>query len=304
MTSKALLSPADVWSEKIYSNGWTRSHFGNTEDVLEKATGKRLGSIGIASSQDVAKAAAIAREAQKAWASVPGPKRGDVLREFARLALVHADEIADQIVRETGSIRAKALWEVQVSAREVLEAATLGSQPQGVLVATAEAGRQSIARRIPVGVIGIITPWNSPFILGSRAIGPALAMGNAVILKPDVQTPIAGGVTFARLFEEAGLPVGLFHVIPGGADTGAALVSEPLVEDWLKDVSLGALVNKRGTTWRGLDDAMKAAAETKSGAVALMIHKPSVIKRPVLVVNGRVKSLGFVADQYAALFAA
>ncbi|WP_071334683.1 arsenate reductase [Burkholderia contaminans] len=81
-------------------------------------------------------------------------------------------------------------------------------------------------------------------------------------------------------------------------------VSAPLVEDWLKDVSLDALVNKRGSTWRGLDDAMKAAAETKAGAVALMIHKPSVIKRPVLVINGRVKSLGFVADQYAALFAA
>ncbi len=86
-----------------------------------------------------------------------------------------------------------------MAAREFLEAAALGSQPQGILTADLEAGRQSIARRIPVGVIGIITPWNSPFILDARAIGPALAMGNAVILKPDVQTPVAGGVTFARL---------------------------------------------------------------------------------------------------------
>ncbi len=87
-------------------------------------------------------------------------------------------------------------------------------------------------------------------------------------------------------------------------DFKKAGVSAPLVEDWLKDVSLDALLNRRGTTWRALSDDMKAAAETPAGAVALMIHKPSVIKRPVLVVNGRVKSLGFAADQYAALFAA
>ncbi|AIO67196.1 arsenate reductase [Burkholderia sp. ABCPW 14] len=87
-------------------------------------------------------------------------------------------------------------------------------------------------------------------------------------------------------------------------DFKKAGVSAPLVEDWLKDVSLDALLNRRGTTWRGLADDMKAAAETPAGAIALMIHKPSVIKRPVLVVNGRVKSLGFAADQYTALFAA
>jgi benzaldehyde dehydrogenase (NAD) len=144
--------------------------------------------------------------------------------------LAHAQEIAGQIVRETGSIRAKAQWEVQMSAREFLEAAALASEPHGVLNATLEEGQQSIARRTPLGVIGIITPWNSPLILGSRAIGAALAMGNAVILKPDVQTPIAGGVVFARLLEKAGLPTGLFHVLPGAAETGAALVKEPLLD--------------------------------------------------------------------------
>ncbi|WP_179405252.1 ArsC family reductase [Burkholderia guangdongensis] len=87
-------------------------------------------------------------------------------------------------------------------------------------------------------------------------------------------------------------------------DFKKAGVSAPLIEDWLKDVTLDALLNRRGTTWRGLPDDMKAAAETQAGAIALMSHKPSVIKRPVLVVNGRVKSLGFAADQYAALFAA
>jgi len=229
MTRETLLAPIETWNAKIYSHGWRTSGLG-TADVIEKATGAKLGETGVASAEDVTAAAAAAREAQRSWARLTGPQRGDVLREFSRLTLVHGDEIAEALIRETGSIRAKAQWEVQITAREFLEAAGLGSEPQGVLTASLEAERRSLARRVPVGVIGIITPWNSPLILGARAIGPALAMGNAVLLKPDVQTPIIGGVVFALLLERAGLPAGLFHVLPGAAETGAALVKEPLVD--------------------------------------------------------------------------
>jgi len=86
-------------------------------------------------------------------------------------------------------------------------------------------------------------------------------------------------------------------------DFKKAGVSDALVQDWLKDVSLDQLINKRGTTWRGLSDVHKAEADTTAGAIALMIHKPSIIKRPVLAVNGRVKTLGFSAEQYETLFA-
>src|ERR1700730_5578097 len=212
MTTKTLLTPTEVWSEKIYSNGWKKPGLG-TADVIEKATGAKLGEIGVASAADVSAAAAPGRQGQEEWAKLPGPKRGDVLREFSRLLLVHAGEIADQLVRETGSIRAKAQWEIDMTVRAFQEAAALATQPQGLLTGTFEAGRQSIARRIPVGVIGIITPWTSPLIRGARAVAPALAMGNAVILKPDLQTPIIGGVAFARLLGEAGLANGPLHVL-------------------------------------------------------------------------------------------
>src|SRR6202158_2822627 len=225
MTIESLLTPAEMWNAKIYSGSWKKPGAG-TAVVIEKATGAKLGEIGIASAEDVAAATAAARGAQKEWARLTGPRRGDVLREVSRLLLAHSQEIADQLVRETGSIRAKAQWEVQITAREFLEAAALASQPRGILTATLEAGFQSIARRIPLGVIAIITPWNSPMILAARAIGPALAMGNAVILKPDTKTPIAGGVVFARLLEQAGLPNGLFYVLPGGPETGTGLVKE------------------------------------------------------------------------------
>src|ERR1700730_9222535 len=265
VTTDTWLTPTEVWSAKIYSNGWKKPGLG-TADVTEKATGAKLGEVGIGSPEDVA-AAVTARQAQKSWAKVPGPKRGDVLREFSRLLLAHSDEIADQIVRETGSIRAKAQWEVQMTAREFLEAAALGSQPQGVLTADLEAGRKSIVRRIPVGVVGIIKPWNPPFILGARMIGPALAMGNAVILKPDVQTPVAGGVTFAWLLEAAGLPNGLFHVLPGGPETGAALVKELLVD----------MISFNGSTRAGRQAGSIAGAQLNRVSLELGGNNPYIV---------------------------
>ncbi|MEX3613397.1 MAG: arsenate reductase [Burkholderia gladioli] len=87
-------------------------------------------------------------------------------------------------------------------------------------------------------------------------------------------------------------------------DFKKAGLTAAIVKGWLKDVPLETLVNRRGTTWRALPDAVKASAETEAGAIALMLDKPSVIKRPVVEVDGRVKAVGFVSDQYAALFAA
>ena len=84
-------------------------------------------------------------------------------------------------------------------------------------------------KRVPVGVVGVISPFNVPLVLSIRSVAPALALGNAVVLKPDLRTPVSGGFAIARLFEEAGLPQGLLHVLPGGADTGAALVADPRV---------------------------------------------------------------------------
>jgi len=226
--SDTVLAPGTLWHHRIYSGGW-RSAEGGTLKVTDKASGEALGEIGLASATDVASAATVARKAQRDWAAVPGPHRGDIVRKAAQLVSEHADEIAAQIVRETGSIRPKGHAEAMLTAREILEAASLASQPTGVINASEVAGRHSIARRVPVGVVGVITPWNSPFLLAARAVAPALATGNAVLLKPDPQSPVCGGVFFAQLFEAAGLPPGLLHVLPGAAETGEALVKDPNV---------------------------------------------------------------------------
>jgi benzaldehyde dehydrogenase (NAD) len=266
MTNDTLLSPTEIWQGKIFSRGWVTPGLG-VADVTEKATGAALAGIGVASAVDVAAAASAARQAQKAWAALSGPQRGDILRDASRLLLEHADEVAEQLVRETGSIRAKAQWEVHITAREFLEAAAIASQPIGVMTATLEPGVQSMARRIPLGVIGIITPWNSPLILGVRAIAPALAMGNAVVLKPDVQSAIVGGVVFARLFEKASLPQGLFHVLPGAAETGAALVREPLID----------MISFTGSTRIGREVGAAASGMLKRVSLELGGNNPFVV---------------------------
>ena len=223
------LAPKSVWHGKLYSNGWRGSE-GGSVTVTDKASGEPLGEIGRASSKDVASAALAAHEAQRAWAELPGPHRGDIVRKASQLVTEYADEIAAQIVRETGSIFPKGRAEAALTAREILEAAGLASQPTGFITASEVQARRSIARRRPIGVVGVITPWNSPFLLASRAVAPALATGNAVLLKPDPQSPVCGGVFFAQLFEAAGLPPGLLHVLPGGAETGDALVKDAHVE--------------------------------------------------------------------------
>ena len=112
----------------------------------------------------------------------------------------------------------------------MLNAAAMPYQPYGSLVPSVSPGRLSMVRRVPVGVVGAITPWNSPSVLGMRVVAPALALGNAVVLKPDPQTPVCGGAMFEAVFREAGLPEGLLQIVVGGADVGEAIVTDPNVD--------------------------------------------------------------------------
>jgi benzaldehyde dehydrogenase (NAD) len=132
-------------------------------------------------------------------------------------------------VREGGAIPPKADNEISASIGQFEMAASLISHPLGQVLPSLTPGRTSMARRVPVGVVGVICPWNFPVVLPARSVGPALALGNAVVLKSDPNTPVSGGVLMARIFEEAGLPEGVLHVLGGGAEVGQALVEDPNV---------------------------------------------------------------------------
>jgi benzaldehyde dehydrogenase (NAD) len=146
-----------------------------------------------------------------------------LIRRAASVLQANRADFESWLIREGGAVPGKAAFEVDLVLGELWEAAALPTQPWGHLLPTSEPGRQSIARRVPLGVVGVISPWNFPQILSVRAVAPALALGNAVVLKPDVQTAVSGGVLIARLFELAELPAGLLHVLPGDAEPGGAL---------------------------------------------------------------------------------
>ena len=216
------------WDGQLHSGGWRAAH-GGTVDVLEKATGERLATVGLADATDVAEAAERAAQAQPAWAATSFEERAAILRRAAALLEERAPSVIDWLVRETGEIRARATHETRISVGEIREASALAGQPFGELLPTTERGRMSFAQRVPIGVVGAITPWNAPVILGIRVIAPALALGNAVVIKPDAQTPITGGLLLASIFEEAGLPDGVLHALPGAAEAGEAMVVDPRI---------------------------------------------------------------------------
>ncbi|USQ84786.1 benzaldehyde dehydrogenase [Streptomyces phaeoluteigriseus] len=206
----------------------SRSLSGPTYPVTEPATGDSLGTVVLAGAEDVAPAAEAALAAQAEWARAPHFVRAAVLRKAGDLFGAHADELREWLVRESGSVPGKADFELHVAAQECYEAAALASRPAGQVLPS-EAPRLSYTRRVPVGAVGVISPFNAPLILSIRSVAPALAVGNAVLLKPDPRTAVCGGLSLAAVFAEAGLPEGLLHILPGGAETGAALVADPRV---------------------------------------------------------------------------
>ncbi|MGV9251151.1 benzaldehyde dehydrogenase [Streptomyces sp. NPDC003697] len=216
----------EVWGKRFFSDGWRESAL--THQVTEPATGDQLGLVGLATADDVARAAARAAEAQRTWAATSPQQRAAVLRRAGELFTEHAARIEDWLVREAGSVRAKAGFEVQLAVGECFECASLPTHPQGEVL-TSEEARWSFARRRPAGVVSVISPFNFPLVLGLRSVAPALALGNAVLLKPDPRTAVSGGVVIARVFEEAGLPAGLLHVLPGDGSVGQAVVEAPEV---------------------------------------------------------------------------
>jgi len=215
-----------LWEGRLHSGGWRDASA--TSPVTEPATGHTLATVGAATPEDVDTAVATAVAAQRDWAALPYVERTRVLRRAAELFLEHTNEIADWASREAGIVRAGALGQGPAGAEECFQAAELASMPYGEVLRSAQP-RLSFSRRVPVGVVGVIAPFNAPIVLAIRALAPALALGNAVVLKPDPRTSVVGGVVFARIFEEAGLPSGLLHVLPGGADVGAGLVAHPQV---------------------------------------------------------------------------
>ncbi len=222
-----LLNPSQ-WRGRIFTGSWTEAQ-GGVYQVMEPATGELLTEGGMANGADINEAAARAAQVRPGWTDTPPREKAEVFRRAAGILQAHMDELAPWVVRETGAILPKGQLEVREAMELLNIAAGMCLESQGVVLPSVP-GRLSYAKRIPLGVVGVISPFNFPLILSMRAVAPALAAGNAVILKPDPQTPVSGGYIIAEALRAAGLPEGVLQVMPGAAEAGNALCSSPQVD--------------------------------------------------------------------------
>jgi benzaldehyde dehydrogenase (NAD) len=253
-------SAQPAWQGAVYVDGAFRAPAdGGTIDVRDKASGEIFGTSGLATAADVDAAAQAAKAAQPGWADLTYAERAGKLRAAAAALANRAAGFRELIMRETGSIGGKADYEIGSAISELIEAAGLASRATGELLPTGHAGRLSLSERIPVGLVGVITPWNFPLVLGMRVIAPALALGNAVIIKPSPETPLSGGLAIAEVFAEAGLPDGIFQVLPGDVEVGERLVSHPGI----------AMIHFTGSTRVGRQIAQTAGGLLKKVSLEL-----------------------------------
>lgn len=176
---------------------------------------------------DVADAVAAAVEATGAWAATAPGKRAELLEAAARVLASQADDIADDIVAEMGKPISAARMEAGRTPKNLELYAAEAIRLTGVTYPSDDAGALVYSERTPIGVVGVITPWNFPLNLASRKIGPALAAGNTVVFKPSPMTPRVGE-RLGEAFIEAGFPEGVVNTVHGHG-AGAHLVGDSRV---------------------------------------------------------------------------
>ena len=196
-----------------------------TTDVINPATEQVLRTLELAEVDAVDEAVARAKVAQKAWAARPPAERAAALRSFAAVVDAHVGELAALEVANAGHPVSAAEWEAG-HVRDVLQFYSAAPERlSGKQIPVA--GGLDVTFNEPIGVVGLITPWNFPMPIASWGFAPALAAGNAVLLKPAEWTPLTS-IRLGELALEAGLPPGLFQVIPGkGSVVGERFVTHP-----------------------------------------------------------------------------
>ncbi|MFE9905878.1 aldehyde dehydrogenase family protein [Streptomyces achromogenes] len=190
---------------------------------------EKLASITVATVEEVDLAYRAAARAQKEWAETNPYTRRAVFERALRLVEEREQEIADLIIAELGGTRVKAGFELHLAKEFLRESIHLALRPEGRILPSPVDGKENRVYRMPVGVVGVISPFNFPFLLSLKSVAPALALGNGVVLKPHQNTPIAGGTLIAKIFEDAGLPGGLLNVLVTDiAEIGDAFIEHPV----------------------------------------------------------------------------
>ncbi|MBM3463198.1 MAG: aldehyde dehydrogenase family protein [Armatimonadetes bacterium] len=226
-------APAQVKQGQLFiAGGWRDAASGRTFETINPATAQPITTVAEAGPEDVDAAVKAARAAfdEGPWSKMPAAERGRLVWKLAELLMENADEMARLESLDSGKTFGEARKiELPVAANVFYYYAGWADKIQGDTIPV-RGPFLNYTLREPVGVVGLIVPWNFPLLLTSWKVGPALAAGNTVVLKPSSATPLTA-LKLAELVAEAGFPPGVFNVVTGPGDTaGAALVDHPLVD--------------------------------------------------------------------------
>ncbi|HZO96793.1 MAG TPA: aldehyde dehydrogenase family protein [Gaiellaceae bacterium] len=198
-----------------------------TFETIAPATGEVLASFPRSTAEDVDRAVQAAKAAFEEWRLVPAPERGNLLFRFGELLRARKDELVDLMTREMGKVKAEAGGDVQEAIDMSYYMGGEGRRLFGQTTPSELRDKFTMSVRMPVGVVGAITPWNFPIAIPSWKLCPALVCGNTVVLKPAEDTPLLAQ-RFVDLLAEAGVPEGVVNVVHGfGEEAGDALVRHP-----------------------------------------------------------------------------
>jgi acyl-CoA reductase-like NAD-dependent aldehyde dehydrogenase len=217
---------------------WVDATSGETFKSTNPATGELIGVFPKSTVEDTDRAVEAAKAAYESWRLVPAPKRAEILFRVAQSFVEHKDELTELMVQEMGKVRAEAGGDVQEAIDMTYYMAGEGRRMFGQTTPSEMPDKFQMSVRLPVGVVGAITPWNFPIAIPSWKIAPALVCGDTVVFKPATDTP-ALAERFVEIFEEAGLPPGVLNIVHGGGSVvGERLVKHP-------DVPLISLTGSR-----------------------------------------------------------
>ncbi len=216
---------------------------------INPATGAVLGVVPDSTPTEVDRAVRAAAEAWPRWRAVPAPRRAEILFRAAELLVQRKEDLARLMTREMGKILTETRGDVQEAIDMTYFVAGEGRRLHGYTAPSEMPRKAAYCVRAPLGVVGIITPWNFPMAIPSWKIIPALVCGNTIVFKPAPETPLVASA-FVALLEEVGVPPGVLNLVTGGDATGAALVDHPGI----------ALISFTGSTEVGLQVAARCAA--------------------------------------------
>ncbi len=252
---------------------WVDAVEGRTFEDREPYSGRLFATVAAGSREDARRAVEAADAAFAEWSRTPPARRQQIFLKAADILESRRDEIIGKLAREVGASFGIGIFQLIFVPGLFRQAAGLAYAPTGTIIPSDNPGTFAMGMRRPVGVVAAIAPWNVPLILSARSIAAPLVAGNTVILKPSPESPFTGGLVWAEIFSEAGLPAGVLNVVThasgGGSKIGDEFAENPKVRR----------INFTGSSEVGRRIAEQAGRNLKRVVLELGGHNPLIVLR-------------------------